>query len=298
MNRIASLVWSLIVIIAVTNFIAVFAVSYIFNIWSLPFTLKLTLVIAASLITATVTTAFIVIWSPLVKTWLATVRRFSRLDNLHHPLLVRLNQIAPGTYQHSLVVSQLAAQAASAIGADELRARVGGLYHDIGKMEKPAVFTENQPNKTRVPKNWRITAASIREHVPLGINLGRRNNLPGEIIDFIPQHHGTTIAENLYNQVKKIGGKQIQIDDFRYPGPKPLAKETAIVMLADGTEAIARTRAPLSPQLISQLVEQVIKDKINQRQLELSGLSRREIGQIKKSFTATLTSIYHRRRSK
>jgi len=217
-----------------------------------------------------------------------------------HPLLQQILTNAPGTYQHSLQVSNLAEQAAEKIGADRLLVRVGALYHDAGKSENPAFFIENQ---TREDINSHdnvdptATAATIIRHVSDGVELAKKYRLPSHIIDFIKEHHGTNITRYQYNLALKAAENPDDVDvtAFTYPGPAPRSKETALLMLADGTEASARSNAPKTDDEIRTVINNVFDAVQNANQLDDTDLTLRDLQTIKQSFFDTLKQSYHPR---
>ncbi len=217
------------------------------------------------------------------------------------PLLQRLLQKAPGTYQHSLQVANLAEQAAEAIGADALLVRVGALYHDIGKTENPGFFIENQLGRqidTHDDKDAYQVAEAIIRHVTDGLALARRYRLPERIQDFIREHHGTMLTRYQYHQaLEAANGDPNAVDEsrFRYPGPRPRSRETALLMLADGVEARARAMHPDSPEALRALVAEAF-DFIRQAgQLDDSPLTMRELSRIQEKFVDVLRGSYHPR---
>ncbi|MBN1147040.1 MAG: HDIG domain-containing protein [Anaerolineales bacterium] len=218
-----------------------------------------------------------------------------------HPLLQILLRDAPGTYQHSLQVANLAEQAAERIGADPLLTRVGALYHDIGKTANPVFFIENQPPGFANPHDTlppRESAAIIIRHVADGLELGRKYRLPRRILDFMGEHHGTAIARYQYvKAVKAAGGdeSQVDIEQFRYPGLRPQSRETAVLMLADGSEARVRSERPLEQELLRTIIKEVIEARVSSGQLDDTDLTLRDLSAILDSFTATLRGIYHPR---
>ncbi len=223
------------------------------------------------------------------------------LSRPDHPLLQRLLRDAPGTYQHSLQVANLAEQASERIGADPLLTRVGALYHDIGKTLNPVFFIENQvpgllnPHTTLTPLQ---SSQIIIRHVTDGIDLARQYRLPTRIIDFIAEHHGTMITRYQYvNAVKAAGGdeSQVDIEQFRYPGPRPHSNETAILLLADGSEARVRAEKPQNEDDLRALIKKTIDDRLAAGQLDLTSLTINDLSVILDSFTATLRGIYHPR---
>ncbi|MEW5870481.1 MAG: HDIG domain-containing metalloprotein [Chloroflexota bacterium] len=218
-----------------------------------------------------------------------------------HPLLQLLLRDAPGTYQHSLQVANLAEQAAERIGGDPLLIRVGALYHDVGKSLNPVFFIENQmpgmmnPHDILSPLE---SAEIIIRHVADGLELGRRYRLPPRILDFISEHHGTMITRYQYVlAVKAAGGDEGQVDaeGFRYPGPRPQSRETATLMLADGSEARVRAERPTDEEELRKMVQEVVSDRVTKGQLDDTNLTLQDLSVIVDSFTATLRGIYHPR---
>lgn len=217
------------------------------------------------------------------------------LLNPSHPLLDLLREKAPGTYHHSFNVADLSEAAAEAIGADPLLAKVGGYYHDIGKIQRPEFFLENQHNSTN-PHDTLAPSLSkmiITAHIREGIELGRRYGLKEDVLQFIPQHHGTSVIRYFYVKALREGQEECSMDDFRYDAELPKTKETAIVMLADGVEAASRSVE--NGARLEELVEQVIRDKIEDGQLAEAPLTLAELEKIKKAFVATLHAMKHGR---
>lgn len=223
------------------------------------------------------------------------------LSRPDHPLLKLLLRDAPGTYQHSLQVANLAEQAAERIGGDPLLIRVGALYHDVGKSLNPVFFIENQmpgminPHDILKPLE---SAEIIIRHVADGLELGQRYRLPPRILDFIREHHGTMVARYQYvRAVKAAGGDESRVDaeQFRYPGPRPQSRETAILMLADGSEARVRAERPVDEEELRKLVQELVSDRVTKGQLDDTNLTLQDLGVIVDSFTATLRGIYHPR---
>ncbi len=220
------------------------------------------------------------------------------LSDLNHPLLQRMALKTQGTYHHSQVVSQLAEHAARAIDANALLTRVGALFHDIGKMEKPEYYVENQ--LPHVNKHDELTpsmsALVIASHVKEGIELGHKWRLPQMVIDFIPEHHGTMVMEYFYRKaLENEENETVKVDDFRYPGPKPRSKETAVLMLADAAEASTRSLARPTPSRIREMVKQIIDKRMLSGELDESGLTLSDLAQIRESFIPLLTGIHHAR---
>jgi putative nucleotidyltransferase with HDIG domain len=217
-----------------------------------------------------------------------------------HPLLQLLLRNAPGTYQHSLQVANLAEQAARSVGANPLLTRVGALYHDSGKALRPQYYIENQVPGQNVHEQLdpATSAGVIVEHISAGLELAQKYRLPEKVQAFIPEHHGTLETSYQYRAaVESAGGDSSRIDhnDFEYPGPKPRSKETALLMLADGVEAKARAETPKNEKEIDILIRWVINNRIEQGQLESVDLTFRDLDTIRKSFSSTLKGIYHPR---
>lgn len=218
------------------------------------------------------------------------------LTNTNSTLLRELAFKAPGTFQHSLQVANLAESAIFKIGGNALLVRAGALYHDIGKMDNPQFFIENQ-NKGLNPHDklpYEDSAQIIIRHVVNGIEMARRNNLPEVIIDFIRTHHGNTRVDYFYQSfLKNFPEKIVDENTFRYPGPIPFTKETAVLMLADSVEAASRSLKEPDAESINKLVERIIDYKLEQNQLNDSNITLKEIETIKLIFKTMLMGIYH-----
>jgi cyclic-di-AMP phosphodiesterase PgpH len=214
-----------------------------------------------------------------------------------HPLLMRLQEEAPGTYHHSMMVAALAERAASRIGADSLVVRAGAYYHDIGKLAQPHYYIENMldgkpsPHDSLPPTE---SAQKICDHVTNGMEIARRNRLPGIVRDFIPQHHGTRLVTYFYRRAVEHG-EQVDPAEFRYAGPRPQSKESAIVMLADSCEAVVRARQDRADSNIDDLVDGILAERLAEGQLDECDITMRELQQVSESFKATLRAIYHPR---
>jgi putative nucleotidyltransferase with HDIG domain len=194
------------------------------------------------------------------------------------------------------VVANLAEAAAEAIGADSLLVRVGTYYHDIGKIRRPAFFVENQvgienPHEKMVPS---LSALTVSSHVRDGLAYAREYGLPKTVADFIPQHHGTSLITFFYHQAVQRGDAADE-DVFRYEGPKPQTKETAIVMLADAAEGATRAMSRPSPDRIEQVARRIIRDKLEDGQLDQCDLTFRDLDAIAATFTRLLASMFHPR---
>jgi len=219
------------------------------------------------------------------------------LSDTNSKLLKELAENAPGTFHHSLNVANLAEACANEIGANTLLVRVGGLYHDIGKMKLPTYFTENQ--KTSVSPHDDIepveSASIIINHRAAGIEIAKKNNLPDRIIDFIRTHHGTSLVFFFYKKQAEIDGDEVDESKFRYPGPKPSNKETAILMMCDSVEAASKSLKEPNTKIINNFVEKIIDKQVEERQFLNANITFREIEQIKKILKGKLKNIYHLR---
>jgi hypothetical protein len=223
------------------------------------------------------------------------------LSDASHPLLRRLAQRAPGTYNHSINVASIAEAAADAIGANGLLVRVGAYFHDIGKMFKPEYFIENQSGVNQHDSlQPAMSTLVIIAHVKDGADLARNHHLPQPIIDLILQHHGTTLVEYFFNEAARRSEqnpneKQVSDKDFRYPGPKPQSLEAAVMMLADTVESASRTLVDPTPARIQNLVDQIAQKKMADGQFDECGLTFRQLNLVRKSLVKSLTAIYHAR---
>ena len=220
------------------------------------------------------------------------------LSDTNNPLLRRLSEEAPGSFQHSLQVANLAEEAARKVGANNLLVRAGSLYHDIGKIVNPEYFIEN--NSEGLSPHDKIDALSsarvIIGHVPKGVELARKYKLPVQIIDFIRTHHGTTIAFYFYKKFLDGNPEGSEMkNDFVYPGPKPFSKETAIVMMSDAVEASSRTLGSYTEENIRELVERIIYLQEADNQFSGAPLTFKDITDIKDVFIKRLLNIYHAR---
>ena len=227
-----------------------------------------------------------------------TKSSMQELANLDQPILRRLMLEAPGTYHHSVIVGSMAEAAASEIGANPLLAKVSGYYHDIGKLKNPLYFIENQRNGKNIHNKLApsMSCLVLVSHVKNGVEIAREKKLGQQITDAIMQHHGTTLISFFYEKAKKLQkDKVVNIDDFRYPGPKPQTRETALVMLADVVEAAARTIEQPTPSRIQGLVQQLINKLFSDQQLDECPLTLKDLHNIAKSFNKILSGIYHHR---
>lgn len=215
-----------------------------------------------------------------------------------HPLLEKILREAPGTYHHSLIISNLAEHAAKQIGADALLCRVGAYYHDVGKTLNPQFFVENQfdgvnPHNTIDP---RLSARILHEHVSEGDKLARKYGVSMRVRDFILQHHGTTLPVYFYEKAQaQSPGTHIDENEFRYPGPKPQTRESALMMLADGVEATTRAERPSNAQEIRVIIDRIIETRIHEGQLDEAEITLRDLEQIRIAFLEVLQGLYHPR---
>lgn len=218
------------------------------------------------------------------------------LGNLNLPLFKEMAMEAPGSYHHSIIVGSLAEAGARAIGADPILARVGAYYHDIGKLKKPEYFIENQiavdnPHDTLKPQ---MSVLIIISHVKDGVEMAKKMKLPRSLVNVIEQHHGTTTIEPFYIKALKISG-DVTEDTFRYPGPRPKTKESAVVMLADSVEAAARSEKTVTVTKLQRIVRDNIERKFNDGQLDESPITRQDLEQIKTAFLSILPGVFHPR---
>ena len=230
-------------------------------------------------------------------TGIDTDLRLLEWSDLNRDLMRRLSVEAPGTYAHTMAIANLAEAAANGIGANGLLARVGAYYHDIGKLKKPQYFVENQP-KGRNPhdKLKPATSASIiRNHVREGLELAAEHRLPRAVRAFITEHHGTGQISYFLEKAKDRDGPIANPSEFMYPGPLPQTPETAVVMLADGVEAATRVLAEPTPQKIRDVIDLIVKQRMDQGQLREAPLTLRQIEQIKEQFARVLIGMHHNR---
>ena len=228
---------------------------------------------------------------------LVTPAKLMELSNPNHPLIRRMILEASGTYHHSIIVANLAEAAADAIGANGLLARVGANYHDIGKLKRPMYFKENQlgdnPHDRTDPM---VSAAILTAHPTDGVALAEKYRMPRPILDIIQQHHGDTPVIYFYDRcVKQNGAENVDIDDFRYPGPRPQTREAAVVMLADTIEAAARTTPDRSIEGLEALIRKLIRGKMDDGQLNETPITLADIEKATEAFLTVLTGVFHQR---
>lgn len=243
---------------------------------------------------------------PFIESAFGVVTDISLLEmsDISHPLLQELVRRAPGTYNHSMTVASIGEAAADRIGANGLLVRVGAYFHDIGKMLKPQYFVENMTEGAESRHTHLAPAMStliIIGHVKDGVDLARRHNLPQRVIDFIEQHHGTTLVEYFYHAATKQADQQpdhktdAEESSFRYPGPKPQSREAGVLMVADAVESASRTLSEPTPKRIESLVHEITMKRLLDGQFDESSLTMTEISAIEDSLTKSLIAIYHGR---
>ncbi len=239
---------------------------------------------------------------PLYENIFGVTTRFKLLElsDLNAKIFKRMLIKAPGTYNHSLMVANMAEAACEAIGANPILARVGGYYHDIGKINNARYFVENKTNSSGdVELSPDAYTKLIISHVEMGVELARQNNLPDSIIDFIKEHHGTSIMTYFYHQALEMaessGETSVNKEDYQYPGPKPRSRETAVVMIADSVEAASRSLQDPTSIKLEGLVKKIIYNKLNDGELENSNLNMSDLGLIQKSVLRVLNGVFHTR---
>lgn len=224
-----------------------------------------------------------------------TDARLLELSNLDHPLLRKLASVAPGTYHHSIIVGNLAEAAATAVGANPILAKVGGYFHDTGKVMRPSYFIENMNGKRSRHEKLAPSLSSLIliSHVKDGVEIAKKYRLPKPIIDIIQQHHGKSLTY-FYHKAKEDGEETAE-EVYRYPGPKPRTKEAALVMIADCVESGSRSIQNPSPSSISDLVEEIIEDKIEDEQLDECDLTMKDLHKIADVMKRSLMAMMHGR---
>jgi putative nucleotidyltransferase with HDIG domain len=285
----------LILFITLVNFVIAFA----FNLLVGNFSLRTILVLLAAglicgLLNAVITAGFLVFIGNILG--VTSFLQLADLANPEQPLLKELSLTAPGTYHHSILVSNLAEQGAKAVGVDPLLARVGAYYHDIGKIERALFFVENQEGSLNIHEKMdpKKSTDRIIEHVTDGLKIADVYHLPAEIKNIIVEHHGTTCVQFFYDLARKRGLKPKE-KDFRYLGPLPSTKESAIIMLADSVEAATRSLAKFTPQTVQRKIEEIINMRFEEGQLDNSPLTARDLKKLKASFNETASAVFHQR---
>lgn len=284
--------------ISVIVFLVMLITGLVVDLLNPAYTWRVFIYLVASVFSGVLISGGISIFSPIWKEAMVTLRRMLRTESLSNPLLLKLSTEAPGTYHHSLNVSNLAQKAAKSINADSLLVRTAAYYHDLGKLDKPTLYVENQ-SEIEIPtaedaESIRNHANAIISHVENGVKMAEEAKLPQEVIDLIKEHHGTTRALYFYGIAKEKGLK-IKKTDFRYAGPTPQSKESAILMLADCVEAATRATRDLNVDKIKLIVENTIKDRLEDNQFKNSNISEIDLAKIKSSLEETLQNVYHQR---
>ncbi len=231
---------------------------------------------------------------------ITTSFKLMELSNPNQPLLKKMILEAPGTYHHSIVVGNLSETAAEEIGCNGLLARVGAIYHDIGKIKRPYFFTENQEAYKNIHDEMEpsLSALVIASHVKEGIELAKKNKLPKDIIDIIAQHHGTNLITYFFHRALKENGSANDVvaeENYRYSGPKPQTKEAGIILLADSLEAATRSLTNPTATRIKTLVKEIIQKNLENGQLEECDLTLKDLDKIGDSFSRILTGMFHSR---
>ena len=239
---------------------------------------------------------------PVFESWFKIITPYGLAELADHnqPLLKRLQFEAPGTYHHSLMVSNLCEAAAEAIGANPILARVGAFYHDIGKLKRPLFFVENQSyfgiENPHTKLNPRLSKMVITAHPKDGVEIAKEYGLPPIIHNFILQHHGEGLASYFYNQaIQEEGAENVKEEQFRYTGPKPNSKETAILMIADAVESAVRSLKTPSPEEIDNIIDKIIVERLNDTQLADSPLTLQDLKVIAATFSRILRGMQHNR---
>lgn len=259
---------------------------------------KITISLVNSIVSPLITFGLLVIIDRTTN--FATDLRLLEFDNLNHPLLLKLNEVAPGTYQHSMSLAMLSERCAAAINANQTFVKVASYFHDIGKMERPEYFAENQIY-FGINKHDMISAKKsanvIIEHVANGVTLAREYKLPERLIEIIKNHHGNSLVRHFYAKALEqanANGEEISEKDFRYPGPKPNSKEAAIIMICDTAEAISRL-GKKSLEELDELVDKIIREKFQDGQFDECNISTRELQIVQQTLVKNLTGLQHQR---
>ena len=296
-DRLASFAWG-VLYIALVNLAAVMSFRLPAGQWDWRGLLELSgAAVGNALIAMTITVLGLYLLGALFG--ITTSLQLLEISRPTHPLLRQLLLKAPGTYHHTLIVSNMAERAAEAIGADALLTRVGAYYHDVGKTIRPYFFVENRtegadPHARLDPYT---SAQIIVTHVKDGIDLARKYRLPRRVIDFIPEHQGTLLVSYFYHQaVQQAGGpERVDKTQFQYPGPRPRSRETALTMLADGAEATVRSRRPASVEELEQIVAESIQGRLLSGQLDECPLTLADLAAIRRAFVDVLRGLHHPR---
>jgi len=251
--------------------------------------------LGSGILSAVLTMGTMPIWENLFG--VITPIRLVEISNPNTPLLKRMLTEAPGTYHHSIIVANLAESAADAIGANGLLARVGAYYHDIGKLKRPHYFKENMISSENPHDKMNPTSSTgiITSHTKEGLDLAKKYRVPRILHDFIEQHHGTSPVKYFYHKAKTTSEKDVKLDSFRHKGPRPKTPEVALVMLADTVEAAVRSLPDPTPAKIEALIRKLLKEKLDDGQLDDCHLTLKNLDSIASAFTNSLCSIFHER---
>lgn len=283
-------------ILGIAHIITIFSFGLIKNSDPLDIVLRSGHGLLNGILCAILTIGTLPLWENIFK--VLTPLKLLELSNPNQPLLRRLLMEAPGTYYHSVMVGNLSEAAAEAIGANSLITRVGAYYHDIGKLKRPYFFKENQfgMDNPHNKLNPTLSTLVITNHTKDGLALAEEYGLPQEIKDIIVQHHGDTVLAFFYYKASKgKKGEDVKLEDFRYKGPKPQTKEAAIIMLADSSEAAVRSIKNPNKGKIEEMVRNIIKDRLEDRQLEECNLTLKDLNIIANTFSNVLLGIFHDR---
>lgn len=279
----------------ITNTIVILII-HLFRLWPLR-TLEYN--IGWGALSAVISVLLVLATLPYLETFFSRTTNIKLLElaDFNQPLLKRLMIEAPGTYHHSLIMASLAEQAAEAIGANSLLARVGAYYHDIGKLSNPDYFIENQQPSANPHDPLRPTMSSlvVISHVKEGVALARQHNVDRVILDCIEQHHGTSLIHYFYHRALEQQSADINAESFRYPGPRPQTKEAAILMLADAVEAACRSVEEPTPARLRDTVEKVVNNKFTDGQLTECPITLHDLSSIVDSMVNVLSGIHHAR---
>ena len=283
--------------IAVINAILTFSAGFLLSNNTIEVARKASFAFMGSLLSGVLTIGFLPFFESTFD--IVTTIKLLELSNPNNALLKRLLMEAPGTYHHSVLVGNLAEVAAEAVGGNTVLARVASYYHDVGKIKRPYFFKENQLGNDNPHSkiNPNLSTLIITSHVKDGVELAKEHKIPKSIRDIIEQHHGTTLVKYFYITMKNSSDnpEEINEENFRYPGPKPETKEAAIIMLADGVEAAVRSINEPTKGKIEEMVNNIIKDRLNEGQLDNCDLTLKDLDKIRQCFIKVLMGIYHQR---
>lgn len=283
--------------IAVINVILTFSAGFLLSNNTIDVAKKASFAFMGSLISGVLTIGFLPFFESIFD--IVTTIKLLELSNPNNVLLKKLLMEAPGTYHHSVLVGNLAEVAAEAVGGNTVLARVASYYHDVGKIKRPYFFKENQLGNDNPHSkiNPNLSTLIITAHVKDGVELAKEHKIPKAIVDIIEQHHGTTLVKYFYITMKNSSENpdDVNEENFRYPGPKPETKEAAIIMLADGVEAAVRSINEPTKGKIEEMVNNIIKDRLNEGQLDNCDLTLKDLDKIREAFIKVLMGIYHQR---